>query len=155
MSQWIITPDKYLTTVEVKRLRKTYHEAAWNDVDFEKQRIRFTGKGDKVCTLPVNDTVYEILVRRREAGHEYPFQFDYHYSYKIIKRYLIKVGLPDATIQTFRSTFGSILVQNGVDIFTVSKLCRHSTVSVTQKYYAELLDENLADGVKVLDTVLR
>lgn len=127
----------------------------WNDVDFENRKIRITGKMDKVCTIPINDTVYDILYRRHKAGHEYPYQFDYHYMYKKIKKYLTKAGLPNATIHTFRKTFGSILVQNGVDIFRVSKLCRHSSVTVTQNHYAELLDDNLADSVKVLDTVFK
>ena len=53
MSQWIITPDKYLTADEVKRLRKTYHEAAWNDVDFEKQRNVLQVKGIRYALYPL------------------------------------------------------------------------------------------------------
>jgi len=74
--------------------------------------------------------------------------------YKKIRKYFKVAGLKDVSIHTFRRTFGSILVQSGVDIFRVSKLCRHSSVLVTQKHYAELLDDNLSDSVKMLDKVI-
>ncbi|MBU4446774.1 hypothetical protein KJ656_17115, partial [bacterium] len=42
-----------------------------------------------------------------------------------------------------------------IDIFRVSKLMGHSSVLVTQKHYAELLDKNLASSVKMLETVIK
>ena len=127
----------------------------WQDVDFRQRRVRLTGKGDKRRTVPMNDTVYAILTRRKEdENRKYPFQFDYHYVCKKFKQYVDKAELEDVTLHTLRKTYGSLLVQNGVDIFTVSKLLGHSTVKVTERHYAGLLEQDLADGIKVLDTLV-
>ena len=170
---------RFLTTEEVEKLFKaiddknyedvfkTYlHTGArkseilaphftWDDVDFKSRRIRLLGKGDKRRTVPMNDTVYEILERRKETEkREYPFKFDYHYVYKKFKQYVEEAKLTSVTLHTLRKTYGSLLVQNGVDIFTVSKLLGHSSVKVTERHYADLLEKDLADGIKVLDNLI-
>ena len=38
-----------------------------------------------------------------------------------------------------RKSAGSWLVQEGADIYRVSKFMRHTSVIVTEKYYAELM----------------
>ncbi|MCF7805120.1 MAG: hypothetical protein K9N46_04550 [Candidatus Marinimicrobia bacterium] len=53
-----------------------------------------------------------------------------------------------------RKTYGSLFGQNGVDIFTVSKLLVHSSVKVTEGHYAELLEKDLSEGIKVLDNLI-
>lgn len=58
----------------------------------------------------------------------------------------------DADVHTLRRTFGSKLIEQGVDILTVSKLLGHSSVSVTQNHYIHLLDDHLAEGIKHLDS---
>ncbi|HYW95870.1 MAG TPA: site-specific integrase [Bacteroidales bacterium] len=170
---------RFLTTEEIKKLFKMIddknyedlfkmylHTGArkseilapqftWDDVDFKSRRIRIVGKGDKHRSVPMNDTVYEILKRRKvKEKREYPFSFDYDYLYKKFKKYVKKAKLENVTLHTLRKTYGSLLVQNGVDIFTVSKLLGHSSVTVTESHYADLVEKNLADGVKVLDKIL-
>ena len=127
----------------------------WDAVDFQSRQIRLKGKGDKTRWVPMNETAYNILKRRKEEEQrDYPFDFDYWYIYKKFKRYVLKAGLDEeVTLHTLRKTYGSLLVQNGVDIFTVSKLLGHSTVRVTEEHYADLLQKNLADGVQVLDNL--
>ena len=93
----------------------------WKDVDFSRKKIRIHGKRDKIAYIPMNKTVFEILLRRKNVENcKYPFEFEYHYMYKIIRKYLDKAELDWANVHTFRKTFGSILVQSGVDIYNVS-----------------------------------
>ena len=52
-------------------------------------------------------------------------------------------------------TFGSLLLQNKkADIFTVSRLLGHTSVKTTEKYYVDLLQDNLRDSVNGLDGII-
>lgn len=128
----------------------------WDDVEFDKKRIRLKGKRDKVDYIHVTDTVFEIFRRRKEVMLlQYPFELDYYKIHKRIKKYFEKAGIENASIHTFRKTFGSILAQEGVEILRISKLCRHSSVLVTQKHYADLIPENLSESVEILDAAIK
>lgn len=45
-----------------------------------------------------------------------------------------RAGLEDLTFHDLRRTFGTRLLEAGVDIVTISKLFGHSSVLVTQRY---------------------
>jgi integrase len=60
-------------------------------------------------------------------------------------------GLEDVHPHDLRRTFGSWLVQAGVGIERVSRLLRHSDVSVTARVYAHLRPSDLADAAAVID----
>jgi Phage integrase family len=59
-------------------------------------------------------------------------------------------GLKNVTLHTLRHTFGAQLAQNGIDMKTIKELIGHSSVTITEKYYAHLSNENLDYAVKVL-----
>ncbi|MDD4916114.1 MAG: site-specific integrase [Methylococcales bacterium] len=63
-------------------------------------------------------------------------------------------GIENFRIHDQRHTFASWLVMENVPLYTVSKVLRHSTVKMTEKY-AHLNPENLRDAVRVLDTLSR
>jgi integrase len=54
---------------------------------------------------------------------------------------------------TLRHTFASWLAQSGVDLYTIQKLLRHKSISMTQRY-AHLCPSNLFDGLKTLQRLL-
>jgi len=125
----------------------------WDNVNFDSKKIRLLGKRDKIRYVPMDDTLEEILTRRCNIENRIvPFDFNIHYLYTKIKRYMAAAKIKDADVHTLRRTFGSKLVEQGVDILTVSKLLGHSSVSVTQNHYIHLLDDHLAEGIKHLDT---
>ena len=124
-------------------------------VDFVNKRLKITGKKDRVRYIPMDDVVFEILTRRKEMkGLRAPFPLTYSYTLKKVKKYYEKAKIKNANIHTLRRTFGSLLVQQSVSIFTVSKLLGHSSVTVTENHYAHLVDANLRDGIKALESVL-
>jgi site-specific recombinase XerD len=126
----------------------------WENVDFEGRMIRLRGKFDKERLVPLDNKAFDILHKRKFKQHlDYPFNFDYDYMYKKIKKYITDAGIPDGTLHGLRRTFGSKLVQSGVDIYIVSKLLGHSSVKVTEQAYIHLLDSNLKDSVSILDSV--
>ena len=61
-----------------------------------------------------------------------------------------KNDIPFRGIHCFRHTFASLLVNQGVDIVTVSGALGHSEVSTTSNIYCHMLDEARA---KVADAV--
>ena len=46
-----------------------------------------------------------------------------------------------------------LLQNNKADLFTVSKLLGHTSVTTTEKYYVDLIDKNYRDSVKGLDNL--
>ena len=127
----------------------------WDNVDFVGKRLKIAGKKDKVRFVPMDQVVFEILKRRSEMKSLHvPFPLMYSYTLKKVMKYYEKAKIKNANIHTFRRTFGSLLVQQGVSIFTVSKLLGHSSVTVTETHYAHLVDANLRDGVEALSSIL-
>lgn len=60
-----------------------------------------------------------------------------HGIYIVLKRRCSAAGLPRFGPQSFRRGFGSTMLNAGANMSTVSKLLRHSSVTVTEEAYAE------------------
>jgi site-specific recombinase XerD len=50
-----------------------------------------------------------------------------------------------------RHTGATLLLNEGVDMKIVSKICGHSSVRVTEQVYAKLLDETVVDAVQDIE----
>jgi site-specific recombinase XerD len=76
-------------------------------------------------------------------------------SLKVLSAYFQKIsrkaGL-SGNIHTLRHTYASHLVQNGVDLYTVSKLLGHTTIKTTQ-IYAHLAPHSLIAAIDRLPLV--
>ncbi|MBE6703113.1 MAG: site-specific integrase [Ruminococcaceae bacterium] len=60
------------------------------------------------------------------------------------KRYLLRAGLNDnISPHCLRNNFAKRCLMNGMDIFTLSKILGHSSVTVTEQAYLDLTDEDL------------
>lgn len=127
----------------------------WDNVDFENKVVKITGKKQSVAYVPMNDELLKTLHRRKYIEKKkIPFDMNYEYLFKKIKKYYRRIGINDGNIHTFRRTFASLLSQNGVEIYRVSTLLGHSDVNVTSDHYTTLSDDNLITSVKVLDKLL-
>ena len=66
-----------------------------------------------------------------------------------------KHGLPFYGLHSFRHLFASMLVNEGVDIVTVSGALEHSTVSTTSNIYCHLLENSQAKVSEAITNVLK
>jgi len=169
---------RFLSKTEIKSLYdyidKTNNTRAWDLVTFYLQTgvrateileeggftwqsvksnyIDITGKGQKHRRIPLNDTLREILNRRRNQNERAPFPYTYSAVSQSISRRLLKsAGIENANLHTLRKTAGALLIQNGVDIYRVSKFLGHSSVKVTEQHYVDLLDADYSDMSSVLE----
>ena len=57
-------------------------------------------------------------------------------------------GILDVTLHDLRRSCGTMLIRAGVDLYVVSKILGHSSVTVTQQRYAHLATAQLTRGMK-------
>ena len=146
--------NAYLNT-GARRVELLPPHFTWQNVDFVGKKILLHGKGDRKRYIPMNKTLLEILQRRLEAECEVPFKFNRDFVRHKIAKYYCRADIVGANLHSLRKTFGSLLLQNKkADIFTVSRLLGHTSVKTTEKYYVDLLQDNLRDSVNGLDGII-
>lgn len=124
----------------------------WDNINWEKKTITLFGKGSRTRWIPMNETVEEIFLNRRNSGNAVPFDLHPDTVTHRIKKYMVNAGIENASVHTLRKTFGSRLLESkAADIYTVSQLLGHSSVLVTERHYIDLLDESYHKAVRSLD----
>ena len=124
----------------------------WDNINWEKKIITLFGKGSRTRWIPMNETVEEIFLNRRNSGNAVPFDLHPDTVTHRIKKYMVDAGIENASVHTLRKTFGSRLLESkAADIYTVSQLLGHSSVLVTERHYIDLLDESYHKAVRSLD----
>ena len=70
-----------------------------------------------------------------------------------LTRMLKNTGLDDKgyTVHALRHGYGSILIQEGVDLMTVSKLLRHKDIETTANIYIKVTPHSLKDKLAAVD----
>lgn len=120
------------------------------------QRIHDRTKNRKLGWLPMTDQVKRMLMRRADlAPDQLIFEPDVLKGARHkLRRLANRVGVPPIRFHDLRHTFASCLIMNGVDIYTVQRLMRHSSISMTQRY-AHLAPDYLQREIsKIGGTVL-
>jgi len=128
----------------------------WNNVNFNDRKIIIQGlKGTDKRYIPMNKVLYNILVKLKAEGCEYPFEFVPDSVTHKIAKYYVKADIEGANLHSLRKTFGSLLLQNKkADLLTVSRLLGHVSIRTTEKFYVDLLDENYRDSVEGLEEII-
>ena len=74
----------------------------------------------------------------------------------ILNKFCKRHGLPHIHPHTFRHTAASILLSNGVDVLTVSKMLGHADTSTTLDTYGHAIEEAKRKAAECIsDTILR
>ena len=122
------------------------------DIDFESEEIPIIGKGGRPRTLFFhNKSAYWIkrYLAKRKDSNEYLFanragteKWSYNDVCRSFQRYKKLSGIAkDFTIHTFRHTFATQLLMNGVNIRKVSYLLGHKDIQTTIRYYIGVIDK--------------
>ena len=137
---------------------------SWKTVSLEKKQLvvvngeDFSTKSGHSRTIPLNDTVLEILQRRYEKSkrREYVFskamgtRFAGNYMSLAFKRAVRELGLNNHYhFHTLRHSFASWLAEREVPIFSIQQLLGHSSVNTTL-IYAHLSSSQLHGAVNKL-----
>ncbi len=130
-------------------------------LDFNKNLIIVpkTKNGDPVC-VPMTEIVRNTLLRvlqERKVASPYVFCDEFgqpHSGRKVsmaFKRACERAGIKNLRFHDLRHDFATALVQAGVDLYRVQRLCGHKDQRMTQRY-AHLLPESLREAIKVIDS---
>ncbi len=134
----------------------------WNNLDFDHGLISLQqGKTLKIKTIPMNETVREVLdwVYNNRRYGEYVFMHPWgkpihrNSIWEGFKEACKQAGIRDCHLHDTRHTFASHLVMADVDLTTVSKLMGHSKINMTMRY-AHLAPKHEAEAVAKLNTRL-
>ncbi len=124
----------------------------WPDIDFQKNTItvtnkeRFTTKSKKFRVIPLHDALKDTLLSLKQPqGRCFNITNYKHLFPRIIKA----AGLKNIGWHHFRHTFASHLYMKTRDIYLVSELLGHSSLSVT-KIYTHLVQSHASDSIKQL-----
>ena len=86
-----------------------------------------------------SETDYLFPTRNNTGDHIQVSNFETNF-----KHYLKRVGLDEnISPHCLRNNFAKRCLMNGMDIYTLSRILGHSSVSVTEQAYLDLTDEDL------------
>jgi len=120
-----------------------------DDINFEKNTIKITGKGNKQRILPLHKNIIEkikdyqnernqsfehlnhsILFVTNKGKQMYP-----NFVYRLVKKYLAAITtLEKKSPHILRHTFATHLSNNGADLNAIKELLGHSSLAATQVY---------------------
>lgn len=133
----------------------------WADIDFKNNQIYVAPNKTEghrfVPIVPKLRKALESAKKRAKKGAEFvlnmgedrysPYYLSAFYTKETKEKLPFKCGL-----HKLRHTFASHLVQNGVELYTVSKLLGHSSIKMTE-IYAHLAQADLKSAVSKLPKI--
>lgn len=134
----------------------------WQQINFRNETItvEHTKNRQPIC-IPMTHRVKSLLVELgRVKRIDTPFIFPTPTGKKIcntlvsrrFRQACKKVGIQDFRFHDLRHHFASMLVQHGVDLYTIKKLLGHQTIGMTERY-SHLAVSNLKNSMAVLDQI--
>jgi integrase len=129
------------------RLDEERHIDPGTDINWPARLIRVTGKFRKVRDVPIFEEVEPILKQQlAEEGRLWPQ--DPQRLREVLAEGAVKAGIPHLSPHTLRHTFGHRYLKAGGDVYVLSKMLGHSSVVVTERHYAHLLQEDLVSRTR-------
>ena len=113
-----------------------------------KVYIREAKKTNKPFTVPILSPAWDILMKYKGK-----LPIISNVKYNLYLKNIAQAASIDKPISSHwaRHTGATILLNEGVDLKVVSKICGHSSTRMTEQVYAKLLDETIVEAVQDLD----
>jgi len=126
-----------LTEVKTFRLR---------DLNWGTRILTVLGKGKKLREVPLLSPELDDIIREQadEVGEGPLFPMAKVTLHDMLTRKCKLAGVDRFGPHTLRHTFATRYLQEGGDIYVLSKLLGHSSVSVTERVYAHLVTQDVA-----------
>ena len=131
------------------------------ETQIHKESIMIYGKGAKERVVPVSPFLSKALLRYTRARESF-FRNSLHDKEfflsrtgkkltaeavaKMLKKAAKAVGVSEdirVSPHTCRHTFAHLNLKNGIDLYTLSRLLGHESVSITQRYLEGITDEGV------------
>jgi len=137
----------------------------WNDINFKESLLTVrrsivlgemgSTKSNKIRYIPLTDDICQMLIQRfKKSGYVFSDKlgnpFKQHHCCEGLYSLCKRVGLRKIGWHTFRHTFASHLIQNGVSIKAVQELLGHSDIVTTMRY-SHLGPSTLREAIKTLE----
>lgn len=152
----------------------------WTDIDLKKrviminktlQRICYKGKQSKIIItkpktqnsdreIPISNALYDFLTSIKPNKRDVYFltgsdKYTEPRNYrKIYKTLLKRLKINSTSFHALRHTFATRLIENKVDIKTVSELLGHASVNITISIYVHSEFNTKRKAVKTLDSLI-
>lgn len=155
----------------------------WEDIDLKRrtifinktlQRICEKGKISKITTsnpktensireIPISCVLYDYLIKIKPTNKEYKQfyfltsslkSFEPRNYRKIYDNLLKKLNIEHINFHSLRHTFATRLIENKVDLKTVSELLGHNSVNVTISIYVHSEFSTKRKAIKTLDNLI-
>lgn len=140
------TKLRYIVTVALLTglRKKNVLNLKWEQIDFSMNTLEVlkqNNKGKKVIRLPMSKGLVEVLkeIGPKEKGYLFVNSktgLPYTDIRKPFNQALKRARINDFVFHDLRRTFGTWLLQKGVDIRVIQTLLCHSDVSTTERYLA-------------------
>jgi integrase len=140
----------------------------WSEVNWDARKIEKQGKGDKRVSVPITDTIREILwqlrghhavmvftyiakrTRKKQnlvRGNRYPITYSGLKS--AWKRIRADAGITDFRFHDYRHDFATKLLRETKNLKLVQKALNHADIKTTTKY-AHVVDDEVAAGLDAM-----
>lgn len=152
-------PTKSLERIKDIFIFQTYTCLSYSDLkNFNASLIEevkgtkvYTGKRHKTgkpFTIPLLPTALSIL-----AKYNYHLPIISNVKYNEYLKVVAQAAGIDKPISSHwaRHTGATLLLNEGVDMRIISKICGHSSIKMTEQIYAKLLDETVVDAIKDIE----
>ena len=152
-------PTKSLERVRDLFVFQTYTCMAYADLkDFDSSAIQevkgtkvYLGnrvKTEKPFTIPILSPAQEILKKYNGV-----IPIISNVKYNVYLKIVAQAAGIDKKVSSHwaRHTGATLLLNEGVPMQIVSKVCGHSSIKITEQVYAKLLDETVVDAISELD----
>ena len=108
-------------------------------------------KTKKQFTIPILSPAWDILMK-----YEGQLPVISNVKYNEYLKVVAQTARIDKPISSHwaRHTGATMLLNEGVDMKIVSKICGHSSIKITEQIYAKLLDETVVDALQELEDKL-
>lgn len=100
----------------------------------QSQHVQLNARALELFTKILSSHDSEWVFPSAAARHKSKRLCPRHFKLKYYDPILTELGIEDANWHTLRHTFASWLRLSGVDLKTISELCRHTTQRTTERY---------------------